>query len=218
MLVNTGTELILFDSGNGPEGREFGTGQLASRIAASGYALSNVTIVAISHLHADHINGLMDGDRPGFSHARYVVSQAEWDFWTSTDFSETPAAMHATALQKKVLPLREKMALISAGASIAPGVTSMVAAGHTPGHMAFLLESAGRSLLLTGDTANHFVASLQNRIGKFLSTWTKAPLPAVAEGYSVCWLPRKSRLSAITCLIRRPAMSSRLIRAFASCR
>ncbi|MES5048239.1 MBL fold metallo-hydrolase [Rhizobium nepotum] len=161
VLVNTGTDLILFDSGNGPEGREFGTGQLASRIAASGYALSDVTIVAISHLHADHINGLMDGDRPAFSHARYVVGQAEWDFWTSTDFSGTPAAMHATAIQKKVLPLRGKMTFIGAGVSIAPGVTSMAAAGHTPGHMAFLLESAGRTLLLTGDTANHFVASLQ---------------------------------------------------------
>ncbi|MBY5416430.1 MBL fold metallo-hydrolase [Rhizobium leguminosarum] len=161
VLVNTGTELILFDCGNGPEGREFGTGQLASRIAASGYALSDVTIVAISHLHADHINGLMDGDRPAFSHARYVVGQAEWDFWTSADVSGTPAAIHATAIQRKVLPLREKMSFIGADVSIVPGVTSMAAAGHTPGHMAFLLESAGRNLLLTGDTANHFVASLQ---------------------------------------------------------
>jgi len=157
VLVNTGTDLILFDTGNGPEGREFGTGQLASRIAASGYAPSDVTIVAISHLHADHINGLMDGDDPAFSRARYVVGQAEWDFWTSTDFSGTPAAMHATAIQGKVLPLREKMAFISSGVSIAPGVTSM-AAGHTPGHMAFRLESAGRSLLLAGDTANRFPA------------------------------------------------------------
>ncbi|MGM4986415.1 MULTISPECIES: MBL fold metallo-hydrolase [Rhizobium] len=80
VLVNTGTDLILFDTGNGPEGREFGTGQLANRIASSGYAPSGVTIVAISHLHADHINGLMEGDRPGFSRVRYVVGQAEWDF------------------------------------------------------------------------------------------------------------------------------------------
>ncbi|MBY5377342.1 MBL fold metallo-hydrolase [Rhizobium leguminosarum] len=161
VLVNTGNDLILFDTGNGPEGREFGTGQLASRVAASGYALSDVTIVAISHLHADHINGLMEGNRPAFSQARYVVGRAEWDFWTSADVSGTPAAMHATAILRKVLPLREKMSFIGADVSIVPGVTSMAAAGHTPGHMAFLLESAGRNLLLTGDTANHFVASLQ---------------------------------------------------------
>lgn len=100
VLVNTGTELILFDTGNGPEGREFGTGHLASRITASGYTPADVTIVAISHLHADHINGLMEGDRPVFSQARYVVSQAEWDFWASTDFAGTPAAVHATAIQR----------------------------------------------------------------------------------------------------------------------
>ncbi|VTZ59326.1 Metallo-beta-lactamase family hydrolase protein (fragment) [Sinorhizobium medicae] len=117
---------------NGPEGRESGTGQLASRIAASGYASSDVTIVAISHLHADHINRLMDGDRPVFSQARHVVGQAEWDYWTAADVSVKPAAMHATAIQRKILPLREKMTFIGADASIAPGVTSMVAAGHTP--------------------------------------------------------------------------------------
>ncbi|HWJ72238.1 MAG TPA: MBL fold metallo-hydrolase [Kaistia sp.] len=151
VLVNTGTELILFDTGNGPEGRALGTGQLASRIAASGYSPSDVTIVAISHLHADHINGLMEGDRPAFNEARYVVGQTEWDFWTSADVSGTPAAMHATAIQRKVLPLGERMTFIGADQSIVPGVTSMAAAGHTPGHMAFLLESAGRRLLLTGE-------------------------------------------------------------------
>lgn len=161
VLVNTGTDLILFDTGNGPEGREVGAGRLASRIVASGYSLSDVTIVAISHLHADHINGLMEDDRPAFSRARYVVGQAEWDFWASADVSGTPAAMHAAAIRTKIHPLREKITFIGSDQSLVPGVTSMAAAGHTPGHMAFLLESAGRSLLLTGDTANHFVASLQ---------------------------------------------------------
>ncbi|MFK4808752.1 MBL fold metallo-hydrolase [Devosia sp. ZW T5_3] len=161
VLVNTGAELILFDTGNGPEGRESGTGQLVHRIAASGYSPSDITMVVISHLHADHINGLMEGDRPAFSQARYVVGQAEWDFWTSTDFSGTPAASHAAAIRIKVLPLQEKMTFIGDSADVTAGVTSIAAAGHTPGHMAFMLESAGRNLLLTGDTANHFVASLQ---------------------------------------------------------
>jgi ribonuclease BN (tRNA processing enzyme) len=160
VLVNTGTDLILFDTGNGPEGREFGTGQLASRIAASGYASSDVTIVAISHLHTDHINGLMDGGRPAFSHARYVVGQAEWAFWNSTDFTGTPAAMHAAAIQRKVLPLREKLAFISAAASIAPGVTSMVAAGPTRSHD--VPTGIGRAQPAAHRRyGNHFVASRQ---------------------------------------------------------
>jgi glyoxylase-like metal-dependent hydrolase (beta-lactamase superfamily II) len=177
-----------------------------------------VTIVAISHLHADHINGLMDGDRPVFSQARHVVGQAEWDYWTSADVCGTPAAMHATAIQRKILPLREKMTFIGAGASIAPGVTGIVAAGHTPGHMAFLLESAGRSLLLTGDMANHFVASLQKPDWEVSFDMDKGAAAISRKRISACWLPKEFRLSAITCIIRRPAMLSRLIGAFASCR
>lgn len=176
VLVNTGTDLILFDTGNGQEGRRFGTGQLASCITASGYAPSDVTIVAISHLHTNHINGLMESGQPTFNQARYVVGQAEWNFLTSADLSATPAATHAAAVQEKVLPIRDKITLIGPDASIAPGVTTMAAAGHTTGHMAFLLESAGRSLLLTGDTANHFVAANPLTPIAFLSSKAVKPL------------------------------------------
>ncbi|WP_037086782.1 MBL fold metallo-hydrolase [Neorhizobium vignae] len=92
VLLNTGKDLILFDTGNGPEGRAFGTGQLASRIAASGYASSDVTIVAISHLHADHINGLMDGDRPRH---RSVASRVRCGR-TTPDLKEAPICFYAS--------------------------------------------------------------------------------------------------------------------------
>jgi len=161
VLVNTGTEVILFDTGNGPEGREQGTGRLPERIVASGYAPSDVTVVAISHLHADHINGLMEAGQPTFANARYVVGRAEWEFWATADLTGTPAAEHQQAIQAKAIPLIERMTFIEAGQPVAAGVSSLGAAGHTPGHLAFMLESGRHNLLLTGDTANHFVASLQ---------------------------------------------------------
>jgi len=37
----------------------------------------------------------------------------------------------------------------------------MAAYGHTPGHLIFIMESGGKTLVLTADTANHYVASLQ---------------------------------------------------------
>ncbi|UHD45810.1 MBL fold metallo-hydrolase [Aureimonas altamirensis] len=160
VLVNTGTELVLFDTGMGPEGRGAGSGQLTKRISESGYSPSDVTIVVITHLHADHINGLMEGDQPAFANARYVTGQREWDFWTSADTAGKPAH-HVAAVNAKVLPLAEKMTFISDNGTVTLGVTGMAAAGHTLGHMVFMLESEGRNLLLTGDTANHFVASLQ---------------------------------------------------------
>ncbi|CUX51561.1 Beta-lactamase domain protein (fragment) [Agrobacterium tumefaciens str. CFBP 5621] len=70
----------------------------------------------------------MYGDRPAFSEAQYVLGQAEWDFWTSTDFAGTPATMHATAIRRTILQLRAKMAFIGADTSIAPSITSMTAA------------------------------------------------------------------------------------------
>ncbi|MBP0438723.1 MBL fold metallo-hydrolase [Tianweitania sediminis] len=161
VLVNTGSELILFDTGMGPAGREAGLGQLTRRMADSGYSPSDVTTVVITHMHGDHINGLMEGDQPAFIGARYVAGQTEYDFWTSPDRAGTPAEGNAKAVQSKVVPLKDKMTFIEDNAQVAPGITAMAATGHTPGHMVFMLESEGRNLLLTADTANHFVASLQ---------------------------------------------------------
>jgi glyoxylase-like metal-dependent hydrolase (beta-lactamase superfamily II) len=161
VLVNTGSELVLFDTGMGPDGRKAGLGQLTRRIADSGYSPADVTMVVITHMHGDHINGLMEGDQPAFVGARYVSGKTEWDFWTSPDRAGTPAEGNAKGVQAKVVPLKEKMTFIDDKAVVTPGITAMAAPGHTPGHMVFMLESEGRKLLLTADTANHFVASLQ---------------------------------------------------------
>ncbi len=161
VLVNTGNELVLFDTGMGPDGRAAGMGQLTRRIADSGYSPADVTMVVLTHMHGDHINGLMEEDQPAFVGARYVAGQAEWDFWTSPDRTGTPAEGNAKAVQTKVVPLKEKMSFIGDQAEVTGGITSMAAFGHTPGHMTFMLESQNRRLLLTADTANHFVASLQ---------------------------------------------------------
>ena len=161
VLVNTGSELVLFDTGMGAEGREAGMGQLTRRIADSGYSPADITMVVITHMHGDHINGLMEGDQPAFIGARYVAGQIEWDFWTSPERTGTQAEGNAKAVQAKVVPLKDKMSFIGDNANVTAGVTGMAAPGHTPGHMVFMLESGGRKLLLTADTANHYVASLQ---------------------------------------------------------
>ncbi|WP_426228992.1 MBL fold metallo-hydrolase [Pararhizobium sp. DWP3-4] len=160
-LIDTGKDVILFDTGMGEGGRQAGAGHLLEGISAAGYTADQVSIVVITHMHGDHIGGLMEGGAPAFKNARYVAGQAEFDFWKDEARVGTPAEGGHKGVLKNVVPLAEKMTFIADGAEVVPGITSMAAFGHSPGHMVFKVESEGKGLVLTADTANHFVLSLQ---------------------------------------------------------
>jgi glyoxylase-like metal-dependent hydrolase (beta-lactamase superfamily II) len=99
----------------------------------------------------------MEGGAPAFPNARYVIAQAEYDFWAGMD----PEANGITKLMtKNVKPLAEKMSFLNGGGSVASGITAVDAHGHTPGHTVYMLESGGQQLLLAADSANHYVWSL----------------------------------------------------------
>ncbi|MCV0428633.1 MAG: MBL fold metallo-hydrolase [Roseibium sp.] len=155
-LVNTGSELILFDTGVGEGGRP-ARGNMRAALDSAGYTPEQVDVVVLTHMHPDHIGGLMEGGAPAFANARYVTGQKEYDFWAAMD----PEANGVTKLlAKNVTPLAEKMTFIGDGDSVASGVTAMAANGHTPGHMIYMLENGGQQLVLAADTANHYVWSL----------------------------------------------------------
>lgn len=155
-LVNTGSELVLFDTGVGEGGRP-ARGNMRAALMSTGYTPEQVDVVVITHMHPDHIGGLMEGGKPAFPNARYIIGQKEYDFWGSMD----PEANGVTKLMtKNVKPLAEKMTFLSDGGSVASGITAMAANGHTPGHMVYMLENGGQQLLLAADLANHYVWSL----------------------------------------------------------
>ncbi len=142
--VNTGTELILFDTGLAAAGT-------TAALAAAGYTPDMVDVVVITHMHGDHIGGLMNGDAPTYPNARYVTGSAEFDAWDMSGNDTFEAQMR---------PLAEQTKMVDAGADVAGGITSVEAFGHTPGHMTYMLESGGKQLLLGADFANHYVWSL----------------------------------------------------------
>ena len=160
-LVNTGSELVLFDTGLGEGAREAGMGKLRERLATAGYSPEQVTIVVLTHFHGDHISGMTEGNRPAFPNARYFAGQAEYDFWTASDRMSGPTEQNAQLVETKVKPFAERTTFLADGDEVVAGVSAMLAPGHTPGHMIFLLESEGKRLALTADTATHYVASLQ---------------------------------------------------------
>jgi len=160
-LIDTGSDVVLFDTGLGEGGREAGAGRLLEGISAAGYTPDQVSVVVITHMHGDHIGGLMEGAAPAFKNARYVACQVEFDFWKDEARVGTAAEGGQKGVLKNVVPLAEKMTFIDDGAEVVPGITGMAAFGHSPGHMVFKIESEGKGLVLTADTANHFVLSLQ---------------------------------------------------------
>ncbi|MFS2326400.1 MBL fold metallo-hydrolase [Brucella sp. H1_1004] len=162
VLINTGTELVLFDTGMGAGAREAGQGKLISALEASGYKADDVSLVVLSHFHPDHIGGLMEDGKPAFANARYAAGQKEYEFWTDPARLETPAKGVAQLVDKNVKPFAEKITFIDDGKDVLSGIQAVGAYGHTPGHLGFRVESGGKSLMLISDTANHSVITLQH--------------------------------------------------------
>lgn len=160
VVVNTGPELVLFDTGNGA-GRRPKAGRTAATLAKAGYSPEQIDVVVLTHFHPDHIGGMMEGGKPAYPNARYITGETEYNFWSPKEMAEGKLARVGKLVQSNVVPFAEKMSFLKPDGAIAPGITAINAFGHTPGHMAYHIESQGRRLLLWADTTNHYVASLQ---------------------------------------------------------
>lgn len=143
-LVNTGEKLVLFDTG-------YTASEITSALASAGYTPDQVDTVVLTHMHSDHIGGLMDGETHTFKNADYVTGALEYDSW---DFSGDET------FETRMRPLEDETRFIDPDTDVTGGITSVAAFGHTPGHMAYRLESEGQLLLIAGDFANHYLWSL----------------------------------------------------------
>lgn len=144
-VVRAGNEVVLFDTGLNPAG-------ITAPLEAAGFSPDDITVVVITHMHGDHIGGLAGDDgTPTFANARYVTGQVEFDTTAKSDNDNFKA---------KVAPLAEKMTFVGDGEGVVSGISSLATFGHTPGHMAYVLDSADQQLVIAGDFANHYVWSL----------------------------------------------------------
>jgi glyoxylase-like metal-dependent hydrolase (beta-lactamase superfamily II) len=158
-VVRSGGRTILIDSGLGSEFPDFPrAGQLAMRLDAAGIDPASVTDVVLTHLHMDHIGGLLvDGLRGRLRpDLRVHLAAAEAEFWEAPDFSRTampapvPDVLRATA-SRFLEVYRSQLQPFETEYEVAPGVTICRTGGHTPGHSIVRLESGGDRLTFAGD-------------------------------------------------------------------
>ncbi|MBI5909292.1 MAG: MBL fold metallo-hydrolase [Betaproteobacteria bacterium] len=167
-LVNTGRELVLFDTGNGALSREYEQlskrlppGQLVAHMRKAGYKPEDVDVVVSTHGHPDHIGGLTEGGRLVFPNARYVFGAAEFDFWKRGENVREARKFNRELFVKICGPLAERSTFVKPGDEVVPGIHAVDAAGHSPGLLAFHIESAGKRLMITADTCTQYVMAVQ---------------------------------------------------------
>jgi glyoxylase-like metal-dependent hydrolase (beta-lactamase superfamily II) len=158
-VVRSGGRTILIDSGLGTEFPDFPrAGQLAMRLDAAGIDPASVTDVVLTHLHMDHIGGLLvDGLRGRLRpDVRVHLAAAEAEFWEAPDFSRTampapvPEVLRSTATRFLDV-YRSQLQPFETEYEVAPGVRVCRTGGHTPGHSIVRLESGGDRLTFAGD-------------------------------------------------------------------
>jgi len=160
-VINTGSEVILFDSGNGIARRP-NAGRLLELLGSAGLEPGQVDVVAMTHFHPDHMGGLIEDGKSAFPNASYVMASGEYDFWSNPDLvSHEKLGKNATIVQSNIVPHAPKTRFIKDGDSVVSGITAVSSNGHTPGHSSYHVESQGKRLLILGDVCNHYVMSLQ---------------------------------------------------------
>ncbi len=157
VVINTGSKLVLIDAGNGAAGGP--VGHLLPNMAAAGIDPKSIDVVLLSHLHPDHINGIKAADGSlAFPNAELMAPEADWAFWMSDENAAKASndmMKNYFANTRKILSdVAGKVTRYGWGKEVVPGITSIDASGHTPGHTAFAIASGNARMFVQSDVTN----------------------------------------------------------------
>jgi glyoxylase-like metal-dependent hydrolase (beta-lactamase superfamily II) len=162
-LVNTGTKLVLIDTGAaglfGPT-----LGNLAANLKAAGYQPEQIDEIYITHMHPDHLGGLMAGDKMAFPNAVVRADRRDADYWLSqANLDKAPEGMkgffQGAMASFNPYVAAGKFKPFDGNTELVTGVRALASHGHTPGHTTYVVESKGEKLVLIGDLIH--VAAVQ---------------------------------------------------------
>ena len=157
LVLNTGSRVVLLDTGNGQFAPGAMSGQWMSNFRAAGFTPEGVTDVVISHFHGDHINGLRNKDGAAvFPNAQVLVPEGEWAFWMDdARMNNAPEAMRGAFNNvRRVFSPFKDVTRFTWDKEVAPGVTTVRADGHSPGHTTFLITSGNGRMMYVADITN----------------------------------------------------------------
>ena len=158
LLVNTGKKLILLDTGTG--GQIASTaGAFSENLIAAGIDPKTIDQIVISHFHPDHINGIKTKDNALiFPNAEIMVPAAEWAFWNDdANMRAAPDGLKIAFhnVRRIFTDIAKDVTRYAPGKVVAPGVETVAAPGHTPGHTVFAIQSGNDALMVLSDTTQH---------------------------------------------------------------
>jgi glyoxylase-like metal-dependent hydrolase (beta-lactamase superfamily II) len=163
IAINTGSKLIVMDTGTGEANFERSKGQggqFHSNLKASGIDRNAVDMVVISHFHGDHINGLLTPDNKlAFANAEILVPSVEWKYF----MDDGEMSRQTTQRMKEVFAnarrvfdaLGRKVTPYDAGKEVAPGIAVVATHGHTPGHVSYVVSSGNSKVYVQADVTNN---------------------------------------------------------------
>jgi len=154
-LINTGSKLVLIDAG---AGALFGPtlGKLAASLRASGYQPEQVDEIYITHMHPDHVGGLVAANQIAFPNAIVRADQREADYWLSKASMDTAPKDMKPSFEGAMASINPYVAAgkfkpFDGNTDLVPGIKAVAARGHTPGHSIYVVESQGQRLVPWGD-------------------------------------------------------------------
>jgi len=161
LVINTGSKLILIDTGTGGQltGLAPQSGTWDANFAAAGFDPKNIDTILISHFHQDHINGIKTKDGTlRFPNAEIWVSGPEWAYWMDdAEMRAAPESVRPAFLNARRIfgDIAKDVKRFTPGDEVSPGIESIAAYGHTPGHVVFAIASGHTSMLALCDISHN---------------------------------------------------------------